>query len=256
MAEFSIVTVCLNSAVTIRDTLRSVADQTDVTVEHIIKDAGSNDDTVLIAAKLNPLARVFVSADRGIYDGMNQGFAEASGEFVGFLNSDDYYAQPDVLAAVRDTFVSTGCDAVYGDIAMVDSKGRVVRLWKTGQLASGHLGGKQLPHPAWFVRRSILAELGLPFDPGYQISADYKQQLLLVEKRCLHIVYVEKTLSVMRMNGASTGSLRAIIRGWRECARAYREVHNRSGWLMVMRKVFSKCEQVWAAQFFPSRSGT
>jgi glycosyltransferase len=225
-------------------TLNSVLKQSGVSFEHILKDAGSKDETIAIAARINPAAVVEVSKDIGIYDGMNQGFALAVGNIVGFLNSDDYYAEPDVLQAVRDTFVATGCDIVYGDIAMINSSGQVVRSWISGEISALGLNGKQLPHPALFVRRSVLASLGQPFDPTYRIAADYKQQLLLVERAGLSTVYLPRTITIMRMGGKSTRNFRSLMEGWMECARAYREVHNRSGWPTITRKVISKIFQV------------
>ncbi len=253
MPDFSIVTVCYNSAATVADTLRSVLEQSGVSVEHILKDAGSKDETIAIAARVNPAAVVEVSRDRGVYDGMNQGFALATGDIVGFLNSDDYYAEPNVLQAVRDTFAATDCDIVYGDIAMINAAGQVVRSWISGEISSGSLNGKQLPHPALFVRRAALARLCQPFDPSYRISADYKQQLLLVEKAGLPTTYLRRTVTIMRTGGESTRNLKVVVQGWIECARAYREVHNRSGWLMVARKVFSKVGQVQARLFHPGK---
>jgi glycosyltransferase len=181
---------------------------------------------------------------------MNQGFALANGNIVGFLNSDDYYAEPNVLRAVRDTFLSTGCDIVYGDVAMINASGQVVRSWISGEISRISLNGKQLPHPALFVRRSALALLGQPFDPTYRIAADYKQQLLLVEKAGLSAIYLPRTITIMRMGGESTGNFRSIMEGWMECARAYREVHKRSGWPTVTRKVISKIVQVRANSFY------
>ena len=101
-----------------------------------------------------------------------------------------------------------------------------------------------MPHPAFFVRRSTLDKLDIPFDPSYRISADIKQQLILIEKLGLKAEYLPRILVKMRIGGQSTRTLRNVVAGWVECARAYREVHERSGWLFVARKVSSKLSQV------------
>ena len=244
MPEFSIITVCLNSEQTISDCVRTVREQAGVSVEHVVKDGGSKDTTVKIAEQINPEVRVIVSSDAGIYDAMNQGFSCCSGKFVGFLNSDDYYASPDVLETISHIFNETDCAIVYGDISIVDSKCRVVRRWKAGKIKQASLNGRQLPHPAFFVRRDILACLERPFDPSYQISADLKQQLILVEKLGLRAEYIPRVITIMRAGGTSSLGLGAFFAGWVECARAYREVHGRSGFAFVVRKVLAKMPQI------------
>lgn len=240
----SVITVCLNSAATIADSVRSVRDQIGVTIEHIIKDGGSRDKTVSIAHSTNPDTIIYSCLDKGIYDAMNQGFALSRGDIVAFLNSDDYYHGKDVILSVVNTFEKSDADIVYGDIVMTRSNGQVVRHWKPRALQSGSLTGRQLPHPAFFVRRSVIETLSQPFDTSYYISADLKQQLLLIEKMKLQAEYLPKTLTVMRMSGRSTRSLRAHWLGWKESARAYREVHNRSGHFYVLTKVASKLSQL------------
>lgn len=244
MPQFSIVTACLNRSRTIADAMRSVRSQTGVSVEHIVKDGGSSDRTAEIAAEVNPDARIIVGPDSGLYDAMNRGFEHCRGEIVGFLNSDDYYAAPDVLQSVWQAFQETGCEMVYGDIALIDSADRVVRQWRCSPLRGRSLNGQQLPHPSFFVRRDVLERMGKPFDPSYRISADLKQQLILIEKLGCRAQYVPRVLAIMRIGGVSTRNLGAHVRGWIECARAYREVHRRSGWLFVLRKVLVKLPQV------------
>ena len=242
--DFSIVTVCLNSEKTIRDTMESVLNQKGVTVEHIIKDGGSRDGTLSIVRAANASAKVIEKMDCGVYDAMNQGFQETSGEIVAFLNSDDYYVDDWVLASVLETFRSTSCDLVFGGIRMIETSGRIRRVWRGRELKLGKLDGMQLPHPAVFVRRSVLRSLDQPFDPSYRISADIKQQLILIEKNRHTTAYVAKELTCMRIGGESTVNIRAVIRGWSESARAYREVHGQSGMLFVLRKVLLKLRQV------------
>lgn len=244
MTDFSIVTVCKNSASTIADTVFSVLEQRNVTVEHVIKDGGSADRTLEIVVGLNPGAKVIESTDAGIYEAMNQGFSKCQGDIIGFLNSDDYYNDPNILSTVLEVFNTKECDIVYGDIEFINNNGKVVRIWKSRAIRDGSLNGKQLPHPAFFVRRSTLDKLDIPFDPSYRISADLKQQLILIEKLGLKAEYLPRILVKMRIGGQSTRTLRNVVAGWVECARAYREVHERSGWLFVARKVSSKLSQV------------
>ena len=92
--KISIITATYNSENTISDTIESVLAQSYQDWELIIKDGGSEDNTIEICNKLAEKAtgrmRVISSPDKGIYDAMNQGIEAATGEEVGILNSDDF----------------------------------------------------------------------------------------------------------------------------------------------------------------------
>lgn len=246
MPHFSIVTVALNSSRTVRDTIRSVKSQRCVSIEHILKDGMSTDETVAISLSENEDLKVICQSDSGIYDAMNQGFRVASGDYIGFLNSDDYYADSNVLKKVLMAFNDTSADIVYGDIKIIDEGGRTLRYWKSGELRGTSLSGRQLPHPAFFVRRAALEGVVGPLDPSYKSAADYKQQLILIEKWNLKATYIPEPLTIMRAGGASTRNFKALAEGWLESARAYREVHDRWGGWTVFRKVLSKLPQIWS----------
>jgi glycosyltransferase len=243
--KFSVVTVCFNSATTIADTLRSVATQTHPDVEHIVVDGASRDATMEVVRREGSHVAQFVSEpDNGIYDAMNKGLFLATGDVVAFLNSDDRYADASVLSDVATAFATEGCDYVYGDIQMVNEAGRLVREWKTGTVPAEGLTDSQIPHPALFVRRPLLAGITPPFDPSYRISADLKQQLILVNKLRARGAYLRRSLAVMRMGGASTGGLSNYVAGWRESTRAFNEVHGKGGCWYTIKKVFSKLRGV------------
>lgn len=246
--DFSIVTVTLNSAATLPDTLSSVARQQGVSVQHIVKDGGSTDATVALAQNAGAGAgggvELITSDDIGIYDAMNQGFAAARGAYVGFLNSDDFLSFDDALGEIAALFERESADIVYGDIEIINAQGKVARHWRSGALHNGRLMGQQLPHPAFFVRRSTLAELGRPFDPSYKISADFKQQIQLINQMGKKAAYLPKTVVTMRQGGVSSVSFKAIVQGWQECMRAYSEVTGKSGLGFVISKVVRKLTQV------------
>jgi glycosyltransferase len=242
--RFSVVTVSYNSAPTIAKTIQSVQMQVGVQVEHVVKDGGSKDGTIEIVRAAAPEVHLVRSSDIGIYDAMNQGFHATTGDIVCFLNSDDFFAHERVLHNVGCLMEDQNCSIVYGNIKIFKSDGKILRDWTVGKLEDGRISGNQLPHPAFFVRRDALLRLGCPFDPGYRISADFKQQLLLLNQMRLSSAYLNETLVMMRHGGESTGQLRNVIWGWLECARAYREVTGKNGALFVARKIMRKFSQV------------
>ena len=245
MILISIVTVSYNSSSTISNTLRSVAIQQHPSIEHIIVDGASTDDTIAIVRREGAhVARIISEPDQGIYDAMNKGLAMATGELIGFLNSDDEFADATVLSDVAEAFLDGKADYVYGDIQMINAGGQVVRDWRTGEVPSKGLTNMQIPHPALFVRRSLLNKINPPFDPSYRISADLKQQLIFINKLRSKGVYISRPLTRMSMGGASTEGFRSYVAGWKESAQAYNEVFGKGGWWFTARKVFSKLKSL------------
>jgi glycosyltransferase len=245
MTTISVITVCFNSAKTIAETIQSVETQSGARREHIVIDGASTDGTMEIVRRYDrSIARSISEADVGIYDAMNKGIRLATGDLVGFLNSDDRYLDANVLADVVAAYESSRCDFIYGDLHMVNDQGRLVRHWKTGGIPSTGLTGMQIPHPVLFVRRELLLEIKPPFDPSYRISADLKQQLILVNRMRAKGTYIRRPLAVMRIGGASTRGLSGYLAGWRESARAYNDVFGSGGGWYTVKKVFSKIKGV------------
>ena len=112
--KFSIITVSYNPGEKLKETLFSVAGQTCTDYEVIVKDGGSTDgstgflkvrkhfdaDKVILSEEFLGRVRFFEGRDKGIYDAMNQAVAQASGEFVLFLNCGDVLADERVLERV------------------------------------------------------------------------------------------------------------------------------------------------------------
>lgn len=110
--KISIITTTFNSAATIADTMQSVLQQTYTDIEYIVVDGASKDATMSIVRSFEPhfkgRMRYISEPDKGIYDAMNKGLKLASGDVVGFLNSDDFYTTNDVIESVVFTFVNGG----------------------------------------------------------------------------------------------------------------------------------------------------
>lgn len=208
--KLSIITTVLNSVTTIQNCIESVCDQNH-DVEHIIIDGGSTDGTLEIIKNYKPcLAKVISEPDEGIYDAMNKGIASAGSDVIGILNSDDFYAHPEVLSMVADIFNSTGIDSCFGDLVYVDSidTSKVIRKWKSGPFNErSFYWGWMPPHPTFFVRRSVYQKYGV-FNLELGSAADYELMLRFLVKNKISTSYIPEVLVKMRAGGMSNASLK------------------------------------------------
>ena len=249
--RFSLVTVSYNSAATIRDTIESVLSQSHPDIEYLVVDGASTDGTVDIVREYSDRIDVVVSEkDRGIYEAMNKGLRRASGEIVGFLNSDDFYADRDVISRVDAVFKSTDAQCMFADLDYVDRNDprRVVREWRSCSFAPGAFRrGWHPAHPTFFATRDVYERFG-GFDEEFRISADYELMLRLLEARAIRSHYLPSVLVKMRDGGDSNRSLGNIVRANIECYRAFRKNRLAVSPMVMIRKPLSKFGQVLAAR--------
>lgn len=223
--KISIITAVYNRETTVAQAIKSVAMQSYPQVEHLIVDGASSDGTMREVQKLaHPKMRMMSEPDNGIYDALNKGVRNATGDVVGLMHSDDFFAHDRVLETVADAFARTGADAVYGDLDYVaaDDAARVIRHWKSKDFAPRILAqGWMPPHPTLFVRRDAMMRLGL-YNTDYRIAADYEAILRWFGKGKLKPAYVPEVLVKMRVGGESNRSFERILRKSLEDYRALR----------------------------------
>ena len=166
----SIITVCYNSARTIEQTIKSVITQDYDDVEYIIIDGGSKDGTLDIIDKyMNGINKVISEPDSGIYDAMNKGIRLASGEIIGIINSDDWYGEGTIAAAVACLKAHPECGVAHGrEIDIYANGGMGIKRIKT-PITEDFLA--VFCHPTFFVRKLVYEEVGL-FDCKYPTDAD------------------------------------------------------------------------------------
>ena len=250
--KVTLITACYNSAATIRDTLASVNAQTHPDIEHIVIDGASQDDTLTIVRELGRrVAKVVSEKDGGIYNAMNKGIALATGDIVGIINSDDFYADADVIARVGKAFAESGADCVFGDLEYVDPRDtrKVRRRWKSQPYAPGAFQrGWHPAHPTFFVRRELYQRLGT-FDESLRISSDYELMLRFLERGKAKSAYLPSVLVKMRDGGVSNRTLANIFKANVECYRSFAKNGLKASPLVMLRKPFSKLLQVAAARF-------
>lgn len=225
MLRVSIITAVFNAEATIGAAIRSVAAQSHPAIEHLVIDGMSTDGTgAEIARARHPGLVHLRGPDGGIYDAINKGIAQSSGEVIGLVHGDDMLAHPQVVADVAAAFTDPGVDAVYGDLDYVarGDPGRVLRHWRAGPFAPQRLRrGWMPPHPTLFLRRRVFDAFG-PYDTRYRIAADYDAVLRYFGAGGIRAVYLPQVLVKMRTGGESNRSLGRILRKSREDYRAIR----------------------------------
>jgi glycosyltransferase involved in cell wall biosynthesis len=218
-------TVCLNSAHTLRCALDSVSGQRYQAVSHLVVDGGSIDSTLSLLTRYPHKHMQFVSRpDRGIYHAMNNALSLAEGDVLGFLNADDLLASEAVIQRVAAAFEDDSVQVCYGDLQYVSAgdTSKVIRHWKAGPFKAGAFAtGWVPPHPTFFARRSVYGRYG-GFDESYEISADAELMMRLMEKHRLKVAYIPEVLVKMRVGGVSNRSARNVLKGNRNILRALR----------------------------------
>tara|TARA_B100001758_G_C18403246_1_gene610352 strand:+ start:41 stop:808 length:768 start_codon:yes stop_codon:yes gene_type:complete len=217
--KISIITVCYNSALTIRDTIKSILIQDYDNIEYIIIDGKSNDGTLDVIQDYSKDIDYFISEpDEGIYDAMNKGILAATGDVIGILNSDDFYPNSFILSNVASSFNKHKCDAVYGDLVYVKNKNKekIVRYWQSGYYTTKKIkNGWMLPHPTFFVKSEIYDKFGL-YNIQLKRAADYEMILRLLYKYNILVNYIPMILVKMRMGGVSNSSIIERLRANKE----------------------------------------
>lgn len=215
LTTLSLITATYNSAATIADTMRSIAAQTRAPVEHLVMDGGSTDATLdIVRREGTPGIIVSSEPDKGFYDACNKGIARATGDVIGFLNSDDFYAHDRVIETVLDAFADPAVDGVYANLVYVDQQDtdRVKRLWRSHAPSARSLRQGRIPaHPTVYLRRAVYERLGA-FDLAYRLAADYEFLLRVFAPGAFRTVHVPDVWVRMRTGGATGGSLAEIKR--------------------------------------------
>lgn len=225
--SISVITVSYNAAATIGETLASVARQDGADYEHIVVDGGSRDATMdVVQQNVHDRLLARSEPDGGIYDAMNKGIERASGDYLLFVNADDYLARVDALALAASRLAEGGADCLFADTQFVGADGGISRqrLYSAARFAPWWLRvGAQPPHPSMFMRRQLVRDLG-GFDTSYRIAGDFDLVARAILKRKASFATLPLVVTHFRPGGVSTAGLQSKLTLNREIARSLRQL--------------------------------
>lgn len=200
----SVITACYNAENFIEQCMQSVIGQDLEGVDYVIIDGGSTDGTVEIIERYADKVSYWHSKpDRGIGHAFNLGVEHSHGEWLLFLNADDYFCRTDALHILANHATLSLADVIYGRVHPVsrESNPRLVRKavgWSYSPWA--FLLRDLIPHPAALTSRSYFTRVG-PFREDLKIVLDYEHYLRSYRK--LKTVFIPEVLTHMRAGGIS-----------------------------------------------------
>jgi glycosyltransferase len=174
---------------------------------------------------------------------MNKGISISTGEIIGFLNSDDFYANENVISKIVNGF-NDQIDAVYADLdyVSINNKNKILRAWRSGKYHDRKFySGWMPPHPTFFVRKNIYQKYG-GYNTTIRSSADYELMLRFILKHQIRLNYIPEVLVKMRVGGQSNRSFSNRIKANLEDRKAW-SVNKLSPrfytfWLKPLQKIF------------------
>ena len=220
----TIITPSFNQARFLEATIQSVLSQDYPRIEYMIVDGGSNDGSVDVIKKYESRLAWWVSEkDKGQTDAINKGFAQANGEILAWINSDDTYEPGAVSAAVKYLQDHPEVGMVYGDCNFISESGRVIGKFGSAQTNYRLLrqGYAHIPQQTMFLRADLWKQVG-PLDPSFYFAMDYDLWTRIAART--EIKYVPQTWANFRLH-TSGKTIAADDRCWPEMIR----IHYRDG---------------------------
>lgn len=199
MLKITVITVCFNAEKYIEQTIKSVIEQKDCDIEYIVIDGESTDKTLSIIKQYESKITKWISeADKGIADAMNKGVKLATGDYLIFLNADDYFKTPNAIS-VATSYMEENKDIYIYDTIFLKKEGGVRR--HSGAFGK-RINFKGICHQGTLSKRELFDKIG-GFECNFKICMDY-DFLMRAYRYGAKGQYIDEVLSVMRDGGISS----------------------------------------------------
>lgn len=194
MPVLSVIIPTFNAAATLSQALQSLQEQSWQHFDIIIKDGGSADDTLKIAASYQSFfenrLHIYSDSDNGIYDAMNMALERINGEWIYFLGADDYLADENVLEEIAPLF-HAGYHLVYGKVFFKNHN----YLFGKASTLDTLLFEQNICHQAIFYQRRVFQKVGI-FNTRYPIWADWEFNIRCFRVADIQTHYTDRVIAV------------------------------------------------------------
>jgi glycosyltransferase involved in cell wall biosynthesis len=205
--KISIITVCLNSELTILYTLNSVLTQSYKNIEHIIVDGGSTDRTLKFIKEYNLKNKIILhQAKNGIYNAMNLGIKKSTGDYICILNADDIFNSNTTIEKVVKKIIKNNDYSIFlGDVVFFNSD-KFKKINRNYSVKNYNINllkfGIMPPHPGSFIKKEIYLKYGI-YEENFKIASDFEFFLRIFKKNNNHFKKLNLIITRMKTGGIS-----------------------------------------------------
>lgn len=195
-------------------------------IEYIIIDGGSTDGTLEKIGSFTNDYILISEPDKGVYDALNKGIKRATGDIVGFLHADDFFASNEVVNAIVKKFELEDPDVLFGDLMYVHpTSHEIIRKWKSSPFKMERLNfGWMPPHPTFYMKKSLFDRVGY-YSLEFGTAGDYEFMIRVLRNFTLKVSYLPKLFVKMRLGGMSNSSLENRLKAFENDYKAVK-LHN------------------------------
>jgi len=157
------------------------------------------------------LSLIISQKDNGPADAINKSLRYASGSVVGFLNSDDYFFDSNVISIVANKMQSKKIDAIFGNINYVNKHNQITRKWKASDYSDGaFVRGWSIPFPTFYLKKIYYDKYG-GLNQKYKICDDFELIFRMIYINKIRVYRINKTLVTFSNDGRSSHILARIL---------------------------------------------
>lgn len=240
--KFSIITVVKNRVDEIEQTIESVLSQDYNNLEYIIFDGNSTDGTSEKINKFDKNILYFREKDFGVYDGLNKGYEQATGEIIGHLHAGDIFSDNNCIKNINQKFLKNNIDWLSGNLQFVNfRKKTITREWNYNINEMNIRNVFKVAHTSVFFKKKILKKLD-NYNLEYKIASD-TDFLLRLSRLNLKYFYLDDNILQMSHKGLSTSwknSKTKIL----EDIKIYNKHFGLFGFFFYLKKIFFKISKI------------
>ena len=242
--KISIITICFNNEKDIRPTIESVVNQTYSNIEYIIVDGVSKDNTLAIVNEYkNRITKIISEPDKGLYDAINKGIKNASGDIVGLIHAGDKLHDNGVITKIAKYFEENDIDMCYGHSKIVNRDNIVIRINKSPEYKPSLMKKGWMPsHQSFYVKRELFQKYGY-YNSKYKIAADYELLLRFIYFNKIKGKLLNEFIIYFSLGGTSTKGIKNIYMQSKECWTAWKDNGQIAPFYTIPMKLLRKIPQ-------------
>ncbi len=239
--KVSLILTTYNRVDELKKTMQSIQMQDYSNIEVVIKDGGSDLDTLDTIKGYSADFKYPViyksEKDTGIYDALNKGIEMSTGDIIAICN--DVLTVPNAISLIVETIEKENTDGAHSDLVYATDE-EVVRYWHMGRgtIRKGWMPG----HPTLYLKRSIYDKYGL-YDTEYKVSADFEFMIRILKDDNVQLSYIPRILVRMFYGGTSTNSKEAYWLSIKESHRALKQNNINFAWFLIFKRTIKVIKQ-------------